>query len=189
MQQLKTPAALAISFIIGAAMAGCGSNTNTGTSPGTSPAQPGYGAPATDPYNQAQYPNAGTPPATAAATPRPIPVVAPATGDATASPTPTPTASATPVPNDFKLRLISVQKKTSGFWLWKKAEISVQVQNPLLTRAQSGKVVVTYFFNGSIVGEPLSNGISLLPAEIKTYSFKATQKSDDSTAQVTTDGR
>ncbi len=191
MQHFKTPTALAITLMFGVVVAGCGSNTSTGSALPTSPTQPGYGAPATDPYNQTQYPNAGTAPATAAATPRPVPVIDPATGDATASPapTPTPTASATPVPNDFKLRLVSVQKKTSGIWLWKKAEITVQVQNPLLTRAQSGKIVVTYLYGGSIVGQPLSNGISLQPAEIKTFTFKATEKSDDATAQVTTDGQ
>ncbi|MBM3266802.1 MAG: hypothetical protein FJZ01_04055 [Candidatus Sericytochromatia bacterium] len=191
MQHPKTPAALAITLLIGAIAAGCGSNTNNSSALPTSPAQPGYGAPATDPYNQTQYPTPGSAPATGTATPRPVPSVPPATGDATGSPapTPTPTASATPIPNDFKLRLVSVQKKTSGIWLWKKAEITVQVQNPLFTRAQTGKVLVTYFYSGSIVGQPLSSGISLQPAEIKTFTFKATEKSDDATAQVTTDGQ
>lgn len=203
MHNLKTPAALALALYL--AVTGCGNRGDDQQVVPTSPVQPGYSAPPADPYNQTQYPTPGSPPASPAPTPRPVPsvpVVDPSTAPSASpdpsaspstapspSPSPSPSVSPTPVPSDYALRIVNVQKSTSGLWLWKKAEITVQVQNPLLTRAQTGKVVVTYFLNGSIVGQPLVNGVSLQPAEIRTFTFKATQRSDDSTAQVTTDGQ
>jgi hypothetical protein len=180
MTKLKQPAALIIALAVGAGMVGCGGRTSENSALPTSPSQGAYSTPQPDPYNNAQYPTPGTPPASASATPRPVPSTTPS-----ASPSPTPG----PISGDYRLRITDVKKKTSGFWLWKKAEITVQVQNPLLTRAQTGKIVVTYFYNGSIVGQPLTNGISLQPADIKTFTFKATEKSDDANVQVTTDGQ
>lgn len=201
MHNLKTPASLALALYL--AIAGCGNRGEDQQPIPTSPVQPGYSAPPSDPYNQTQYPTPGSAPATPSATPRPVPSVpvvnpspgasaspAPSTNPSTApSPSPSPSASPPPVSADYKLRIVDVKKSTSGIWLWKKAELTVQVQNPLLTRVQTGKVIVTYFYDGSIVGQPLSNGVSLQPAEIKTFTFKATQKSDDANAQVTTDGQ
>ncbi|MBM3275448.1 MAG: hypothetical protein FJZ00_09855 [Candidatus Sericytochromatia bacterium] len=203
MTKYKQPAALIIALAVGAGMVGCGGRTDQNSTLPTSPSQASFASPTTDPYNNAQYPTPGTPPASPAATPRPVPSVAPATPDATpsaapsgspsASPSATPSASPSPsvppISGDYRLRITDVKKTTSGFWLWKKAEITVQVQNPLLTRAQTGKIVVTYFHSGSIVGQPIMSGISLQPADIKTFTFKATEKSDDANAQVTTDGK
>lgn len=202
MHNLKTPAALALALYL--SVAGCGNRGEDQQAVPTSPVQPGYSAPPSDPYDQPQYPTPGSPPATPSATPRPVPsvpVVDPSAAPsgspaptasppgASPSPSPVPTVTPTPVPHEYALRIVNVQKSTSGWWLWKKAEITVQVHNPLLTRAQTGKIVVTYFYNGSIVGPPLATGISLQPAEIRTFTFKATQKSDDANAQVTTDAQ
>lgn len=185
-------------------VAACGQRGDDSSSLPTSPSQPGYGAPQ-DPFNNPQYPTPGTAPASGTATPRPVPSVPAATGSAIPSTTPVPgvTPSATPsgnpspspsgtprpFPTDFNLRITDVKKKTSGIWVWKKAEIMVQLQNPLMTRAQSGRLQITYFLEGSVVGEPVRTSVSLQAGDIKSFTFKATRRSDDSNAQIMADDR
>ena len=156
---------------------GNGSNYGNGTGNGynqTYPTTPlAYPTPYVDPYASA-YP--GAPFSTGSVlpvVPTPQPSVAPSTAPA---PSVTPAPS---YPSAYSLRILDLKKSTSGLRWFKRASVALQVHNPLFVATQAGRLHVTWYLEGQVVGTPQEIPVQLAPAEIRSYSFKADVRSDD----------
>lgn len=155
---------------------GSGSTYGSGTGydqsyPATAPAA--YPTPYVDPYGSA-YP--GAPYATDSllpVVPTPQPSVAPTTN-------PVPAVSPTPsFPSAYGLRILDLKKSTSGVLVFKRAKVDLQLHNPLFVATQTGRLQVSWYLKGQVVGTPQDVPVQLAPAEIRSYSFKADIQSDD----------
>lgn len=155
---------------------GSGSTYGSGTGYGQSypTAAPAfYPTPYVDPYGSA-YP--GAPYATGSllpVVPTPQPSVAPTTN-------PVPVVSPTPsFPSAYGLRILDLKKSTSGVLIFKRAKVDLQLHNPLFVATQTGRLQISWYLKGQVVGTQQDVPVQLAPAEIRSYSFKADVQSDD----------
>ncbi|MBU6428102.1 MAG: hypothetical protein KGR26_03750 [Cyanobacteria bacterium REEB65] len=203
--------------VLAVSIVGCGTYTDGSSLNNTSPYSTAPNPIASgDPYNSSQYPTPGSPAPSTYPTPVPVPTLAAATDSSStgtiANPAPDATDSVAPDPSVSQapavmpslppvsptaLRIVNVvPTKTLGLCdyivpCWKAEIRSVSVQNPLFTISQSGRLVINFMLNGSIVEQPLSISLTIPPASTWTSSspYEATVRSDTANAAVMTDGQ